>query len=91
MPLQDYVTANILKPLGMKHSRYPTSVPAPGTVAPVIQDGKAQPFEVTNAFATGGLMSTPDDMARLAMVFTNDGVGRQADPVQFGHPADGRR
>ena len=36
MPFQDYVTKNILKPLGMKHSIYPTSVPAPGTVAPVI-------------------------------------------------------
>ncbi len=72
-PLQDYVTANILKPLGMKGSRYPTSVPAPGTVAPIIQDGKAQPIEITNAFATGGLMSTPEEMARLAMVFTNDG------------------
>jgi CubicO group peptidase (beta-lactamase class C family) len=72
-PLQDYVTANILKPLGMKSSRYPTSVPAPGTVAPIIQDGKAQPIEITNAFATGGLMSTPEEMTRLAMVFMNDG------------------
>ena len=76
----------------MKRSDYPTSVPAPGTVAPIIQDGKAQPIEITNAFASGGLMSTPEEMARLAMVFTNDGkVGRQADSVQFRHPADGCR
>ena len=76
MPFQDYVTKNILKPLGMKRSNYPTSVSAPGTVAPIIQDGKAQPIEITNAFATGGLMSTPEEMARLAMVFTNDGKVR---------------
>jgi len=73
LPIQDYVAANILKPLGMKHSRYQTSVPAPGTVAPIIEDGKAQPIEITNLFASGGLMSTAEDMARLALVFTNDG------------------
>ena len=76
MPYQDYVTANILKPLGMKHSTYPTSVPAPGTVAPVIQDGRVQPIEIMNLFATGALQSTSDDMAQLAKVFTGDGVVR---------------
>ncbi|MBK6762841.1 MAG: beta-lactamase family protein [Micrococcales bacterium] len=52
VPFQDYVTANILKPLGMGHSRYQTSVPAPGNVAPIIQGGKAQPIEITNLFAS---------------------------------------
>ncbi len=74
MPYQDYVTTNIFKPLGMKHSTYPTTMPAPGTVAPVIQGGKVQPIEITNLFATGALMSTSDDMAQLAKVFTGDGV-----------------
>ncbi len=74
MAFQDYVSANILKPLGMKRSRYPTSVPPAGTVAPIIADGKALPIEITNAFATGGLMSTPEEMARLATVFTNNGT-----------------
>lgn len=74
MPYHDYVTANILKPLGMKHSRYQTTVSAPGTVAPIIYGGKAQPIEITNLFASGGLMSTADDMARLALVFTNGGT-----------------
>ena len=41
MSYQDYVTANILKPLGMRHSSYQTSVPAPGTVAPVIKGGRS--------------------------------------------------
>ena len=74
MPYQDYVTANILKPLGMRHSLYQTSVPAPGTVAPIIQGGQAQPIEITNLFASGGLMSTSRDMAQLAKVFTNAGT-----------------
>lgn len=74
MPFQDYVAKNILKPLGMKHSMYPTSVPAKGSVAPVIQGGKAEPFQVTNLFATGALLSTSNDMARLAMIFTGGGV-----------------
>lgn len=73
MPYQDYVTANILKPLGMKHSRYQTSVSAPGTVAPIIEGGRVQPIEITNLFASGGLLSTSLDMAQLAKVFTNDG------------------
>ena len=30
--------------------------------------------QVTNIWASGGLLSTSDDMARLAMVFTGDGV-----------------
>ena len=72
MPYEDYVAANILKPLGMKNSMYGT--PAPGAAAPVIQDGKAQPFLVTNLDATGGLLSTPTDMARVAMIFTGGGV-----------------
>ncbi len=72
MPYQDYVAANIFKPLGMKHSMYGS--PAPGTAAPVIQDGEAQPFLVTNLDATGGLISTPTDMARVAMIFTGGGV-----------------
>ncbi len=76
MPFQDYVKSNILKPLRMRHSSYPTSVPTPGTMAPIIQDGKVQPIEITNFFAAGGLMSTARDMARLAKVFTNDGVVR---------------
>ncbi len=76
MSFHDYVTANILKPLGMRHSNYQTSLPKRGTVAPVITDGTVQPIEIDNAFATGGLVSTSKDMAQLAKVFTGDGVVR---------------
>lgn len=74
MTLPEYMAKNILKPLGMKHSTFPTSLPMPGQVAPVIAQGKAQPLQILNMFATGGLFSTPNDMARLAMIFTGGGV-----------------
>lgn len=74
MSLPDYVADNIFTPLRMRHSAYPSSIPAPGTYAPDIYGGKKQPFEVTNIWASGGLLSTSDDMAQFAKVFTGDGV-----------------
>ncbi|MGV1037974.1 MAG: serine hydrolase domain-containing protein [Candidatus Nanopelagicales bacterium] len=74
VPLQEYADRNIFTPLGMRHSTYADSVPAPGKFAPVIQGGKPEPFDVINVLASGGLLSTSNDMARLAKVFTDDGV-----------------
>ena len=74
MAYQDYVSTNILKPLAMKHSTYQTSVPKRWTVAPIIEEGKVQPIEIDNGFASGGLVSTSNDMAQLAKVFTRHGV-----------------
>lgn len=74
MPFTDYVAKKILDPLGMKHSTYLTSMPLPGNVAPVVRKGKADPLQVPNILAAGGMLSTSDDMARLAMIFTGDGV-----------------
>jgi len=76
VPLQEYAARNIFTPLGMRHSTYADSVPAPGTFAPVIQGGKPEPFDVINVLASSGLLSTSDDMARLAKVFTGNGVVR---------------
>jgi CubicO group peptidase (beta-lactamase class C family) len=76
MPFQDYVTANILDPLRMRHSSYPTTMPKPGTVAPVIQGDKVEPLEIFNTYAAGGILSTPNDMAKMARIFTGDGVVR---------------
>ncbi len=74
VPYADYVAKNILKPLGMENSVYLTSTPLPRNVAPVIQKGKVDPLQVPNILAAGGMLSTSDDMARLAMIFTGDGV-----------------
>jgi len=74
MPFTDYVAKNIFDPLGMTNSAYLTSTPLPGKVAPLVQKGKVDPLQIPNILAAGGLMSTSDDMARLAMIFTGDGV-----------------
>ena len=90
MSLPDYVAKNIFKPLGMKHLDL-SDVPAgTGKVAPVIQGGGVQPFQVPNLFATGALLSTANDMARLAMVFTG-GVVDGKRILAFSHRPDGRR
>jgi hypothetical protein len=73
-PIQDYVAAHIFAPLGMTHSIMPTTMPAPGTVAPVIIDGQLMPQEITNILASGGIMSTPTDMGYLAAMIMNGGV-----------------
>ena len=73
MQFQDYVTANILKPLGMRHSRYQTSVPAPGTVAPIIQGDRSSPSRSPTCSHPVASCPHPRDMAQLAKVFTNDG------------------
>lgn len=71
----DYVERNLLAPLGMTTSDYIVdAMPAAGSVARVVADGKTQPLEVTNVFASGGLMSTPDDVLAFARMLLNGGV-----------------
>ena len=75
MPFTDYVERNLLAPLAMSHSDYVTdAMPAPGSVARVVADGRTQPLEVTNVFASGGLMSTPQDMLAFARMLLARGV-----------------
>ncbi|MFO1413348.1 MAG: serine hydrolase domain-containing protein [Burkholderiales bacterium] len=83
-PYAEFVANDVLAPLRMTHSRYPTAVFPAGSYAPVFADGEAQPQECTNGFATGGLYSTPSDMARLAMMFINGGT---VDGVRLLSPA----
>lgn len=74
MPFTEYVDRNILAPLGMTESGYITkAMPAPGTVARVVADGRTQPLEVTNVYASGGLMSTPADMLSFGRMLMSDG------------------
>lgn len=74
MPFTTYVERNLLSPVGMKESGYVTkAMPAPGTVARVVADGRTQPLEVTNVYASGGLMSTPADMLAFARMLMDRG------------------
>ena len=68
-----FVTDEILVPLGMTHSRFALEPFPAGSFAPGYTGDRADLQEYTNAYATGGLYSTPNDMARLAMMFMNGG------------------
>ena len=68
-----FVADEILAPLGMIHSRFALEPFPAGSFAPGYTGDRADPQEYTNAYGTGGLYSTPNDMARLAMMFMNGG------------------
>ena len=68
-----FVEANILAPLQMTNSSYLTSVPNGGSFSYPFDKG-TQYQEFVNAYATGGLSSTPGDMMNLAQVFLGGGV-----------------
>jgi len=72
----DFVQANILTPLGMTHSSYITSPLADGTFVYPYSSGTQYRAEVPNAYAAGGLSSTPGDMMNLAEMFLGGGMFR---------------
>lgn len=75
MPFTTYVQRNILAPLGMTNSGYLTrTMPASGTVARVVRDGRNTPLEVPNFYATGGLLSTASDMAAFGRMLLRGGT-----------------
>ena len=79
-PFAEYVRDEVLGPLGMTDSAYPLAAFPDGSYAKAYgEDGSANPREVVNALASGGLYSTPTDMARLATMFMSRGAygGRQ--------------
>ncbi len=72
-----FVQDEILNPLGMNNTRYPTAPLPDGSYAKAYSHGVAQPQEFVNLLATGGVFSTANDLARLAMMFLGGGrVGR---------------
>ena len=75
MPFPAYVERNLLAPLGMTRSDYVTGkLPPSSTVARVVADGRNRPLEVTNVLASGGLMSTPEDMLAFARMLMAGGT-----------------
>lgn len=75
----DFVQRNILDPLGMAGSRYAIQLFPQGSFAPG-RDPASNPYlECINVHASGGLFTTPTEMARFAGLFLNRG---QANGVQ---------
>src|SRR5512139_625549 len=69
----DFVRREILEPLGMRRTRFALERFAPGSFATGLDDaGRPEPQEYVNVYA-GGLFSTPGEIARLAMMFLDDG------------------
>ena len=68
-----FVKDEILTPLGMANTRYPLSAFPAGSYAKAYVKGAAKPQEFVNLFASGGVYSTADDMARVAMMFLSGG------------------
>ena len=69
-----FITQNILLPLGMTRSRFATEPFAPGSFAPGYDSDMQLPQEFPNIHGSGGLYSTPTEMASLARMLLNQGV-----------------
>lgn len=70
----DYVTDEIFKPLGMDHTAFATAPFPPGTFAHTNTTGSPDPQEFVNAYATGGIYSTPTDLGRFALMLLGKGA-----------------
>src|SRR5437867_5668889 len=68
-----FVQDEILTPLGMANTRYPLSAFPAGSYAKAYVKGEAKPQEFVNTLASGGVYSTADNMARIAMMFLSGG------------------
>lgn len=69
----NFVQSEILAPLKMTNSSYLTSVPSSGSFSlPYVNGTQRQEF--VNAYATGGLSSTPADMMNLAQMIYGGGM-----------------
>src|SRR5207247_6520437 len=63
-----FVQDEILTPLGMANTRYPLSAFPAGSYAKAYVKGAAKPQEFVNTLASGGVYSTADNMAGIAMM-----------------------
>ncbi|CAH2031297.1 serine hydrolase domain-containing protein [Trichlorobacter ammonificans] len=68
-----FVQEEIFTPLGMNTSRYPLDYFPDGSFAKRYADDSPQPQLFLNSFGSGGLYSTPGDMAKIAMMFLKKG------------------
>src|SRR5206468_3562218 len=68
-----FVQDEILTPLDMANTRYPLSAFPAGSYAKAYVKGAAKPQEFVNTLASGGVYSTADNMARIAMMFLSGG------------------
>ena len=68
-----FVQDEIFTPLGMNHSRYPLDYFPDGSFAKRHEGDMPLPQLFVNTFGSGGLYSTPTDMAKIAMMLIGGG------------------
>jgi CubicO group peptidase (beta-lactamase class C family) len=68
-----FVQDEIFTPLGMNHSRYPLGYFPDGSFARRYAEGTPMPQLFLNSFGSGGLYSTPKDLAKIAMMILGGG------------------
>ncbi|HOW57500.1 MAG TPA: serine hydrolase domain-containing protein, partial [Smithellaceae bacterium] len=68
-----FVHDEIFIPLGMKHSYYPRNYLPEGSFAKRYKGNEPLPQLFLNTFGSGGLYSTPTDMAKIAMMLIGKG------------------
>src|SRR5690606_18623030 len=73
LPYETFVQQEILAPLGMKHSAFALQPFPAGSVVIPYNEGRRTGQEFVNAYATGGLCTTPTDMMKLGALFLNGG------------------
>ncbi|RYF82362.1 MAG: class A beta-lactamase-related serine hydrolase [Comamonadaceae bacterium] len=69
-----FVEREIFTPLGMSHTGYALAPAAEGSFAQAHKNGEALPQELPANYATGGVVSTPTDLMKLARLFLDEGV-----------------
>lgn len=70
-----FVQDEVFTPLGMSHSHYPLDYfPADSFVKRYDSEGNLRPQLFLNTFGSGGLYSTPADMAKVAMMLIGGGA-----------------
>jgi CubicO group peptidase (beta-lactamase class C family) len=77
-PFEEYVTANILEPLGMSRSTYGRAVPdaddvLPHEALPGADGAGAVPPMYVNSLPTGGLWTTGEDIGAFMLAYLGDG------------------
>ena len=68
-----FVTEEILAPLGMVRSRFSLEPFAEGSFAPGFSGDEKLPQEFVLPYASGGLYTTPSEMSRIARMLLNGG------------------
>jgi CubicO group peptidase (beta-lactamase class C family) len=70
----DFIQLELLDPLGMTLTGFTLTPAAEGTFVHPRYQGKTEPQEFVAAYATGGILTTPTDMMKMARLFLDGGM-----------------